>query len=98
MKTMMMKTMMRKAFQLDQTRHNTSSAWQITNTRDTPPDPLMQRSDHQSEQSSDDNTITDEGHVSDPEDTNNAHIPKVPAATWFKPIPEKERPATPEPE
>ncbi|GJR36157.1 hypothetical protein Tco_1211841 [Tanacetum coccineum] len=30
--------------------------------------------------------------------TDNAYIPKVPAATWFKPIPEEERPATPEPE
>ncbi|GJT50817.1 hypothetical protein Tco_0976974 [Tanacetum coccineum] len=58
----------------------------------------MQRYDHQSEQSFDDNPITDEGHVSDPEDTDNAHIPKVPAATWFKLIPEEERPATPEPE
>ncbi|GJR64049.1 hypothetical protein Tco_0010114 [Tanacetum coccineum] len=77
---------------------HTSSAWQITDTRDTPPGPSMQRSDHQSEQSSDDNRITDEGHVSDPDDTDNAHIPKVPAATWFKLIPEEERPATPEPE
>ncbi|GJV41193.1 hypothetical protein Tco_1419633 [Tanacetum coccineum] len=75
---------------------HTSSAWQITDTRDTPLDPSIQRSDHQSEQSSDDNTITDEGHVSDPEDTDNVHIPKVPAPTWFKPIPEEERPATPE--
>ncbi|GJV22407.1 hypothetical protein Tco_1371427 [Tanacetum coccineum] len=58
----------------------------------------MQRSDHQSEQSSDDNPITDEGHVSDSEDTDNAHIPKVPAATWIQPIPEEERPATPKPE
>ncbi|GJV37583.1 hypothetical protein Tco_1410060 [Tanacetum coccineum] len=31
-------------------------------------------------------------------DTDNAHIPKVKAATWFKPIQEGERPATPEPE
>ncbi|GJT97821.1 hypothetical protein Tco_1093339 [Tanacetum coccineum] len=77
---------------------HTSSAWQITNTRDTPPGPSMQRFNHQSEQSSDDNPITDEGYVSDPEDTDNAHIPKVPAATWFKPIPKEERPATPEPE
>ncbi|GKA19072.1 hypothetical protein Tco_0698987 [Tanacetum coccineum] len=46
---------------------HTSSAWQITDTRDTPPGPSMQRSDHQSEQSSDDNPITDEGHASDPE-------------------------------
>ncbi|GKC19892.1 hypothetical protein Tco_1022042 [Tanacetum coccineum] len=28
----------------------------------------------------------------------NAHIPKVSTTTWFKPIPESERPATPEPE
>ncbi|GJW82886.1 hypothetical protein Tco_0156031 [Tanacetum coccineum] len=55
---------------------HTSSAWQITDTRDTPPGPSMQRSDHQSEQSSDDNPITDERHVSDPDDTDNAHIPK----------------------
>ncbi|GJS96142.1 hypothetical protein Tco_0803110 [Tanacetum coccineum] len=40
----------------------------------------------------------DEGNVSDMEDTNNAHIPKVSTTTWFKPIPESERPATPEPE
>ncbi|GJU30995.1 hypothetical protein Tco_1174584 [Tanacetum coccineum] len=58
----------------------------------------MQRSNHQSEQSSNDNPITDEGHVSDPEDTDNTHIPKVPTATWFKPIPEEERPAIPKPE
>ncbi|GJU06234.1 hypothetical protein Tco_1122664 [Tanacetum coccineum] len=77
---------------------HTSSAWQITDTRDTSPGPSKQRSDHQSKQSSDDNPITDEGHVSDPEDTDNAHILKVSAATWFKPIPEEERPATPEPE
>ncbi|GJU79301.1 hypothetical protein Tco_1276371 [Tanacetum coccineum] len=32
------------------------------------------------------------------EDTDNAHIPKVTAATWFKPILEDQRPATPEPE
>ncbi|GKA18405.1 hypothetical protein Tco_0698320 [Tanacetum coccineum] len=40
----------------------------------------------------------DKGHVSDLEDTDNAHIPKVSTTTWFKPIPEGERPATPEPE
>ncbi|GJW89372.1 hypothetical protein Tco_0164712 [Tanacetum coccineum] len=43
-------------------------------------------------------TDADEGHVSDLEDTDNAHIPKVSTTTWFKPIPEGERPATPEPE
>ncbi|GKG10303.1 hypothetical protein Tco_0339049, partial [Tanacetum coccineum] len=42
--------------------------------------------------------IQDEGHVSDMEDTDNAHIPKVSTTTWFKPIPEDERSATPGPE
>ncbi|GJV76868.1 hypothetical protein Tco_1508452 [Tanacetum coccineum] len=51
-----------------------------------------------SEQSSDDILMQDEGYVSDLEDTDNAHIPKVSTTTWFKPIPEGERPATPEPE
>ncbi|GJX13932.1 hypothetical protein Tco_0205690 [Tanacetum coccineum] len=32
------------------------------------------------------------------EDTDNVHIPKVSITMWFKPIPEGERPATPEPE
>ncbi|GJW95710.1 hypothetical protein Tco_0175382 [Tanacetum coccineum] len=69
----------------------TSTGWQITDTRsDT-------ESEH-SEQSSDDIPMQDEGHVSDLEDTDNAHIPKVSTTTWFKPIPEGERPATPEPE
>ncbi|GJV89075.1 hypothetical protein Tco_1533013 [Tanacetum coccineum] len=58
---------------------------------------LTQEMGH-SEHSSDDVSKQDEGHVSDLEDTDNAHIPKVKAATWFKPIPESERPATPEPE
>ncbi|GKC85680.1 hypothetical protein Tco_1141397 [Tanacetum coccineum] len=39
-------------------------------------------------------------HRSDPESehSDNALIPKVSTTTWFKPIPESERPATPEPE
>ncbi|GJR80466.1 hypothetical protein Tco_0151251 [Tanacetum coccineum] len=51
-----------------------------------------------SEQSSDDIPMQDEGNDSDMEDTDNAHIPKVSTTMWFKPIPESERPATPEPE
>ncbi|GKC09752.1 hypothetical protein Tco_1001362, partial [Tanacetum coccineum] len=46
----------------------------------------------------DDVSKQDEGHISDLEDTDNTHIPKVKVATWFKPIQEDERPATPEPE
>ncbi|GKF73097.1 hypothetical protein Tco_0219429, partial [Tanacetum coccineum] len=44
----------------------------------------------------DDISKHDEGNDSDIEDTDNAHIPKVSTTTWFKPIPECERPATPE--
>ncbi|GJZ55843.1 hypothetical protein Tco_0611036 [Tanacetum coccineum] len=79
----------------------TSTGWQITDTRDAVIDSSMHRSEPESghsEHSSDDVSKQDEGHVSDLEDTDNAHIPKVTAATWFKPIPEDERPATPEPE
>ncbi|GJY95583.1 hypothetical protein Tco_0511944, partial [Tanacetum coccineum] len=79
----------------------TSTGWQITDTRDAGADSSMHRSDPESEhseQSSDDSTMQDEGNVSDMEDTDNAHIPKVSTTTWFKPIPESERPTTPEPE
>ncbi|GJV30116.1 hypothetical protein Tco_1386564 [Tanacetum coccineum] len=79
----------------------TSTGWQITDTRDVVVDSSMHRSDPESEhseQSSYDIPMQDEEHVSDLEDTDNAHIPKVSTTTWFKPIPEGERPATPEPE
>ncbi|GJR07006.1 hypothetical protein Tco_0529990 [Tanacetum coccineum] len=55
----------------------TSSAWQITDTRDAPPGSSMQRSEPQSEQYSDDTPIPDVEHDSDPEDTDNAHLPKA---------------------
>ncbi|GKA55430.1 hypothetical protein Tco_0754379 [Tanacetum coccineum] len=74
--------------------------WQITDTRDVVVDSSMPRSDTESEhseQSSDDIPMQDEGYVSDLEDTDNAHIPKVSTTTWFKPILEGERPAIPEP-
>ncbi|GKF67035.1 hypothetical protein Tco_0193552, partial [Tanacetum coccineum] len=79
----------------------TSTRWQITDTRDAGVDTSMHRSDLKSEhskQSSNDIPMQDEGDVSDLEDTDNAHIPKVSTTTWFKPILEGERPATPEPE
>ncbi|GKB91458.1 hypothetical protein Tco_0963730, partial [Tanacetum coccineum] len=51
------------------------------------------------EQYTEDIPISDEGHVSDPEDTDNAHMPKIlDTTTWFRPILEEERPASPEPE
>ncbi|GJR60945.1 hypothetical protein Tco_1503107 [Tanacetum coccineum] len=79
----------------------TSTGWQITDTRDDVVNSSMPKSDTESEhseQSLDDIPMQDEGHVSDLKDTDNAHIPKVSTTMWFKPIPEGERPATPEPE
>nr|GEU33859.1 hypothetical protein [Tanacetum cinerariifolium] len=50
------------------------------------------------EQPTEDILSPDDMHVSDPEDTDNAHIPKVPTTTtWFRPLPEEERPASREP-
>ncbi|GKD03182.1 hypothetical protein Tco_1178156, partial [Tanacetum coccineum] len=47
------------------------------------------------EQSTEDIPISDEGHVSDPEDNDNAHMPKIPdTTTWFRLIPEEERSAS----
>ncbi|GKF35715.1 hypothetical protein Tco_0112473, partial [Tanacetum coccineum] len=76
----------------------TLTGWQITDTRDAIIDSSMHRSEPESRHSSDDISKQDERHVSDLEDTDNAHILKVTVATWFKLIPEDERPATPEPE
>ncbi|GKG16303.1 hypothetical protein Tco_0358626, partial [Tanacetum coccineum] len=77
----------------------TSTGWQITNTRDAVIDSLMHNSEPEYrhyQHSFDDVSKQDEGHVSDLEDTDNAHIPKVKGVTCFKPIQEDERPATPE--
>ncbi|GJS17867.1 hypothetical protein Tco_0412339 [Tanacetum coccineum] len=79
----------------------TSTGWQITDIRDAGDDSSMHRSDPESEhseQSLDDIPMQDEGNVSDIEDIDNAHIPKVSTTTWFNLIPESERLATPEPE
>ncbi|GJT19187.1 hypothetical protein Tco_0877893 [Tanacetum coccineum] len=78
-----------------------STGWKIANTRDAGVDSSMHRSDpesEQSEQSSDNIPMQDKGHASDLVDTDNSHVPKVSTTTWFKPILEGERPATPEPE
>ncbi|GJZ41782.1 hypothetical protein Tco_0588668 [Tanacetum coccineum] len=55
-----------------------STGWKITDTRDADVVSSMHRSNpesEQSKQSSDNIPMQDEGHVSDLEDTNNAHIP-----------------------
>ncbi|GJZ92900.1 retrovirus-related pol polyprotein from transposon TNT 1-94 [Tanacetum coccineum] len=46
-----------------------------------------------------DSDASNEEQDSDSDDNDNAHVPKVQSTTsWFRPIPEEDRPATPEPE
>ncbi|GKC28631.1 hypothetical protein Tco_1035925, partial [Tanacetum coccineum] len=64
-------------------------------------DPVKEPSDKVmvDEQYTEDIPIFDEGHVSDPEDIDNAHMPKIlKTITWFRPILKEERPASLEPE
>ncbi|GJZ95658.1 retrovirus-related pol polyprotein from transposon TNT 1-94 [Tanacetum coccineum] len=83
----------------DKPHAHTSSAWKITDIRDAPSGSLMPRSEPQSEQSSDDIQIHNEEQDSDSDDNDNAHVPKVwSTKSWFSPIPEEDRPATPKPE
>ncbi|GKB75129.1 hypothetical protein Tco_0936541 [Tanacetum coccineum] len=78
---------------------HTSFAWKITDTKDAPSSSLMHMSEPQSEQFYNDTPTPDDMRVSDPEDVENAHILKVQdTTTLFRPIPEEERPASPEPE
>ncbi|GJS84370.1 hypothetical protein Tco_0750911 [Tanacetum coccineum] len=43
--------------------------------------------------------MLDTTHISDLEDTDSTHLPKIkPRPEWLKPIPEEDRPATPEPD
>nr|GFC38554.1 hypothetical protein [Tanacetum cinerariifolium] len=66
---------------------------------DTPSSSSKQQQTLQSGGPTEDVPIPDEVHNSDTEDTKNAHLPKITTtADWFRPIPEEEKPATPEPE
>ncbi|GKE24671.1 hypothetical protein Tco_1436183 [Tanacetum coccineum] len=70
-----------------------------TDTRDTPSSSSKQQSVSQSEQPTDDIPTPDDGHISDFDDNDNAHVPKIkPRAEWLKPVPKDERPALPEPD
>ncbi|GKF77847.1 hypothetical protein Tco_0230317, partial [Tanacetum coccineum] len=43
--------------------------------------------------------MPDTAHISNSEDTDSAYLPKIkPRPEWLKPIPEEDRPATPEPD
>ncbi|GKB66465.1 hypothetical protein Tco_0927877 [Tanacetum coccineum] len=74
------------------------STWKKFDTRDAPPSSSKQQSDVPAEQPVEDIPIPDSANKSDLEDTDSAHLPKTKKfPEWFKPIPDDNRPATPEP-
>ncbi|GJX43782.1 hypothetical protein Tco_0260458 [Tanacetum coccineum] len=76
-----------------------SSAWKTSNTREATSSSSKQQSGPYSEQPIEDVPMPDTVHISDSEDTDSAHLPKIkPRLEWLKPIPEENRPATQEPD
>ncbi|GJZ62439.1 hypothetical protein Tco_0618576, partial [Tanacetum coccineum] len=74
------------------------SAWKKSDTRDAPSNSSQQLSSPYAEQPVDDIPIQDSDNISDSEDSNSAHLPKTKQRPeWLKPIPDDERPSTPEP-
>ncbi|GJU00016.1 hypothetical protein Tco_1110354 [Tanacetum coccineum] len=72
--------------------------WKKSDTRDAPSSSSKQQSGPHAEQPVEDIPIPDSANISDSEDTNSAHLPKIKQRPeWLKPIPDDERPATPEP-
>nr|GEZ31444.1 histone deacetylase 14 [Tanacetum cinerariifolium] len=77
----------------------TSSAWKTSDTRDAPSSSSKQKSASISEQHVHDILIPDDVYVSNIKDIDVAHLPKInPRPDWLKPVPEEERPKTPEPD
>ncbi|GKE99511.1 hypothetical protein Tco_0022862, partial [Tanacetum coccineum] len=68
-----------------------------SDTRDAPSSSSKQQSSPQDKQPVEDMPIPDSTNISDSEDTGSIHLPYVkPRLEWLKPIPEDDRPATPE--
>ncbi|GKC58147.1 hypothetical protein Tco_1085745, partial [Tanacetum coccineum] len=75
-----------------------SSAWKKSNTRDVPSSSSKKQSGPHAVQLVEDIPIPDSANLSDSEDTNSAHLLKIKQIPqWLKPIPDDERPTTPEP-
>ncbi|GKB99076.1 hypothetical protein Tco_0985213 [Tanacetum coccineum] len=76
-----------------------SSAWKKSDTRDTPLSSSKQQFGHHSEQPVEDIPMPATTNISDLEDTDSTHLPKIkPRLEWLNPIPEEDRPETPEPD
>ncbi|GJY53089.1 hypothetical protein Tco_0444753 [Tanacetum coccineum] len=64
-----------------------------------PPSPPLKDSDQRKKKRLKDVPMPDTTHISDSEDTDSSHLPKIkPRSEWLKLIPEEDRPATPEPD
>ncbi|GJX44569.1 hypothetical protein Tco_0261245 [Tanacetum coccineum] len=73
--------------------------WKTSDTREAPSSSSRQKSAPHSEQPVEDVPIPDDVNVSDSKDTDTAHLPKIKTRPdWLKPVPEEDRPATPEPD
>ncbi|GKB75235.1 hypothetical protein Tco_0942130 [Tanacetum coccineum] len=67
--------------------------------KEAPSSSSKQKSVPHSEQPVEDVPIPDDMNISDSEDTDTAHLPKIKTRPdWLKPVPEEDRPATPEPD
>ncbi|GJZ79878.1 hypothetical protein Tco_0644715 [Tanacetum coccineum] len=76
-----------------------SSAWKTSDTREAPSSSSRQKSAPYSEQPVEDVPIPDDLNISDSEDTDIAHLPKIKTKPdWLKPVLEEDKLATPEPD
>ncbi|GJV07414.1 hypothetical protein Tco_1345070 [Tanacetum coccineum] len=76
-----------------------SSAWKTFDTREAPSSSSKQKLVPQTEQPIEDVPLPDDVNIYDSKDTDTAHLPKnQDKADWFKPIPEDDMPASPEPD
>nr|GFB26774.1 hypothetical protein [Tanacetum cinerariifolium] len=76
-----------------------SSSWKMSDTRETPSISSRRKSASHPEQPIKNVPIKDNVNVSDSEDTDTAHIPKLKTRPdWMKPVLEKDGPATSEPD
>ncbi|GKA70305.1 hypothetical protein Tco_0776369 [Tanacetum coccineum] len=70
----------------------------MSNTREAPSSSSKQQTVPHSEQPVEDVPIPDDMNISDSEDTDTTHIPKIKTRPdWLKPVTEEDRPASPEP-
>ncbi|GJZ71979.1 hypothetical protein Tco_0635830 [Tanacetum coccineum] len=75
-----------------------SSTWKTSDTREAPFSSSKQKLVPQSKLPIEDVPILEYMNISDSEDTGTAHLPSIKTkADWFKPVPDEDRPETPEP-